>query len=49
MDLVNEEISDGRVLKLIESYLNQSIFDGLDTWIPERGTPQGAVLSPTAC
>lgn len=46
MDLVNEEISDGKVLKLIESFLNQSIFDGLDTWIPERGTPQGAVLSP---
>lgn len=46
IELVEEEISDGRVLKLIESYLNQSIFDGLETWIPEQGTPQGAVLSP---
>jgi RNA-directed DNA polymerase len=46
MDLVKEEISDGRVLELIEKFLNQSIFDGLNTWIPEKGTPQGAVLSP---
>jgi RNA-directed DNA polymerase len=27
-------------------YLNQSIFDGVQTWTPETGTPQGAVLSP---
>ncbi len=46
MDLVKEEISDSRVLELIEKFLNQSIFNGLDTWIPEKGTPQGAVLSP---
>jgi RNA-directed DNA polymerase len=46
MDLVEDRISDGRVLNLIENFLNQSIFDGLDTWIPEKGTPQGAVLSP---
>lgn len=46
MDLIKEEISDSRVLKLIEIFLNQSVFDGLETWIPEYGTPQGAVLSP---
>ncbi len=46
MDLVKEEISDSRVLELIQKFLNQSIFNGLDTWIPEKGTPQGAVLSP---
>ena len=46
MDLVKEEISDSRVLKLIEIFLNQSVFDGVETWIPEFGTPQGAVLSP---
>ena len=46
MELVKVEISDSKVLKLIENFLNQSVFDGLETWIPEFGTPQGAVLSP---
>lgn len=43
---VSERISDGRVLGLIERYLGQEIFDGLEHWTPSRGTPQGAVLSP---
>ena len=46
MHLVQNKISDGRVLSWIEMYLNQSIFDGVKTWTPETGTPQGAVLSP---
>ena len=46
MNLVQMKIADGRVLKWIEMYLNQSIFDGVKTWTPETGTPQGAVLSP---
>lgn len=40
------KISDGRVLKLIESFLKAGIFDGLQEWTPEAGAPQGAVLSP---
>jgi RNA-directed DNA polymerase len=39
-------ISDGRVLALIEAYLQADIIDGLQHWTPTRGTPQGAVLSP---
>jgi RNA-directed DNA polymerase len=46
MEKVKSRISDGRLLNLIESYLNQEIMDGLECWIPVTGTPQGAVLSP---
>jgi RNA-directed DNA polymerase len=43
---VEERISDGRVLSLIKSYLDQGILEELRTWTPETGVPQGAVLSP---
>ena len=39
-------MSDGRILALIEEFLEQGVLDGLDEWTPERGTPQGAVCSP---
>jgi RNA-directed DNA polymerase len=44
--LVRERVADGRVLTLLEQYLNQSVMDGLEAWTPEHGTPQGAVISP---
>ena len=44
--LVGQKVSDGRVLSLIEAFLNQGVLDGLEEWTPERGTPQGAVISP---
>lgn len=43
---VAEKVSDGRVLRLVEAYLNQNVLDGMREWRPEKGTPQGAVLSP---
>lgn len=43
---VKREIADGRVLDLIEKFLEQSVMDGLKEWTPEEGTPQGAVISP---
>jgi len=43
---VQRKIADGRVLGLIEAYLKTSVMDGLETWTPDGGTPQGAVLSP---
>lgn len=46
MRLVEERISDGRILALIESYLKQDIFHGMKRWTPTAGTPQGAVISP---
>lgn len=43
---VKKYISDGRVLTLLESYLTQDVMDGMKTWKPTMGTPQGAVVSP---
>ncbi len=43
---VEKEIADGRFLKLIRLYLEAKVMDGLAEWTPEKGTPQGAVLSP---
>jgi RNA-directed DNA polymerase len=46
MARLREKVSDSRVLRLLEMYLEQGVMDGLREWIPEAGTPQGAVLSP---
>ena len=46
MDLVEQKISDGRVLKLIRTFLEQDVMDGMKRWTPQTGTPQGAVISP---
>ena len=46
MDEVAKRIADGRVLELIEAYLHQGVLEGMKLWIPERGSPQGAVISP---
>lgn len=46
MARIKEHISDGRVLALIERYLQQDILDAMKHWTPTRGTPQGAVTSP---
>ena len=43
---VEKFISDGKVLKLIQTYLDQDILDGMNRWTPIAGTPQGAVISP---
>jgi RNA-directed DNA polymerase len=46
MDRLKDEISDSKVLALVEAFLGQDILDGLKRWRPTMGTPQGAVLSP---
>ena len=43
---IEEKVADGRVLDLIGKFLDQVVLDGLDRWTPERGTPQGAIISP---
>jgi len=43
---VEAKISDGRVLGLIQSFLAQAVMEDLESWTPETGTPQGAVISP---
>ena len=46
MSRVSERVSDGRLLQLIEAFLQQDIIHGLQRWTPTGGTPQGAVISP---
>jgi RNA-directed DNA polymerase len=47
MERIATRISDGRVLKLIESYLKAGILEELKGWqASETGTPQGAGISP---
>jgi RNA-directed DNA polymerase len=44
--LVAGQVADGRILKLVESFLGQSVLEDTREWVPEQGTPQGAVISP---
>lgn len=44
--LIREHIADGKVLALIDGFLRQPIFGELETWTPDAGSPQGAVISP---
>lgn len=46
MERVCDKIADGRTLGLIEACLKQEVLDGLDSWTPDEGTPQGAIISP---
>ena len=46
MQEVGKRVADGRVLKLIEAFLEAKIMEGLDQWTPMAGAPQGAVISP---
>jgi RNA-directed DNA polymerase len=46
LERVEERVSDGRVLELIEAFLKQDIVREMERWTPTGGTPQGAVISP---
>ena len=46
MARLRAKVADGRVLALIEAYLRQEVMDTAGAWTPERGSPQGAVISP---
>jgi RNA-directed DNA polymerase len=46
MEKIEAKISDGRVLDLIRAFLTQEVLESAQSWSPEEGTPQGAVLSP---
>lgn len=46
MELVNEEVSDGRVLDLIEGFLKAGVMEEMKVEYQTNGTPQGGVISP---
>ena len=43
---IGRYIADGRVLDLVQSFLKQDILEDMLLWTPEKGSPQGAVVSP---
>lgn len=46
MNRVSEKVSDSRLLRWVRMFLDQGVMDGMQEWTPEKGTPQGAVISP---
>jgi RNA-directed DNA polymerase len=46
LDAVNEEISDGSVLRLIRLFLESGVMENGVRQATEEGTPQGGVISP---
>ena len=46
MQLVSRRIVDRRVLKLIKRWLKCTVEEDGRRWQPDRGTPQGGVISP---
>lgn len=46
LERIKEKVSDGGILRLIESFLKAGVLEDLREWTPTAGAPQGAVLSP---
>jgi RNA-directed DNA polymerase len=44
---VGKKVADGRIMRLLEKYLERGVMETGKDWQPtEKGTPQGAVISP---
>jgi RNA-directed DNA polymerase len=43
---VGSKVADAKILDLLEQFLEQEVMESAKHWTPERGTPQGAVISP---
>jgi len=46
IDFVAEEIADGRVLRLVRSFLHSGVMEDMKIEYQSTGTPQGGVISP---
>jgi RNA-directed DNA polymerase len=46
MGQVEGKVADGKVLGLLAAYLTAKVMETAQGWVPEEGTPQGAVISP---
>ena len=44
--IIEQRVKDGGILRLIGKWLNAGVFEGQEVTYPEKGTPQGAVISP---
>lgn len=43
---MKERISDSKVVGLIEKFLKQGVMKEEIVWMPEKGSPQGGIISP---
>ncbi len=43
---VREKVTDSKVLGLLQAFLTARVMETAEGWVPEEGTPQGAVISP---
>ena len=44
--IIEQRVKDGGILRLIGKWLNAGVLEGEEVTYPEKGTPQGAVISP---
>ena len=44
--VIRQRVNDGGILRLIGKWLNAGVLDGEELFYPEKGTPQGGVISP---
>ena len=44
--VIKQRVNDGAILRLIGKWLNAGVLDGEELFYPDRGTPQGGVISP---
>jgi group II intron reverse transcriptase/maturase len=44
--IIEQRVNDGGVLRLIGKWLNAGVMEGGNLTYPEKGTPQGGVISP---
>ena len=46
LTLLRKRVNDGSLLRLIRRMLEAGIMDGKELVFPEKGSPQGSVISP---
>jgi group II intron reverse transcriptase/maturase len=45
-DVIRQRVNDGGILRLIGKWLHAGVLEGEQVTYPEKGTPQGGVISP---
>ena len=45
-DVIRKRVNDGGILRLIGKWLNAGVLEGENLTYPEKGTPQGDVITP---
>lgn len=45
-EVIRQRVNDGGIIRLIGKWLNAGVLEGEELYYPEKGTPQGGVISP---